>query len=481
MTIHATGARNAMLTAAVALAFTFPAQQAVADAKDAIIGLGAGLAIGCIASGKCGNNNRGTKSVKRAPQPWSAERQQRAAVQSALNDFGYPVGSADGVYGRNTRTGMSNFQASMGFPPTGNLTPYEQQILLGAHHSYTSGMHNSTYPGLFQSEGMHGLLRATADPNYYGSRYGGGVTGGVSGTGGYGGIQQPVHNNFGHNNVGGVGAQVPNAGGHGVSATQGGNVQRVVTPQEPQIAIGGGGLVPLDPVVPVTVSMQDHCDIVKLATQTNGGHIQASNMVNPDQALSEQFCDARTHLMGRVQTILGVARATEDELLGSCSQVEAAMKPAMASIGAKGAGAVTAEAAGISGSLGLSDPAAAAEYGEVCLGLGYRSNNSEMALAGAMMLVGAGRAPFAEMVGHHVRKGFGTPENPAAAREWYEGALSALANNQPPAVLPSQTIQRTAIIRAAVDAGDRRVGGASQTSAVPVSNTGLAPLNLGGN
>lgn len=113
-------------------------------------------------------------------------------------------------------------------------------------------------------------------------------------------------------------------------------------------------------------------------------------------------------------------------------------------------------------------------------GLGYRGNNSEIALAGALMLVGAGRAPYAEMVGHHLRNGFGASENVDVANAWYSIGLDALASNQPPAVLPSQTIQRTAIIRAAVEADIQRadLGGATM---VPVNNVVLPPVQLTNN
>ena len=134
----------------------------------------------------------------------------------------------------------------------------------------------------------------------------------------------------------------------------------------------------------------------------------------------------------------------------------------MASLSSKGSAAVIAETTGIAGSLGLNDPAAVADYGELCLGLGYRSNDSEMALAGALLVTSAGRAPYAEMVGHHVREGFGTTANTSGAKEWYSMGLDALDNNQPPAVLPSQTIQRTATIRAAVLAENQQASGVQQ-------------------
>lgn len=491
MTSQTFGKHKFMVAAASALALALPAQQAEADAGKAIAGAIVGGIAVCAVTKACGKKQttkRSRTTTQRAPQPWSAQRQERASVQRALNDFGFPVGSADGVYGSKTRAGVSNYQAYMGYPITGELLPYQQQSLLNAHNTYTSGAANSLYPGLLQAEGPGGLLKATADPNYYHSRYGNGVNqyGGAGNQGlnygnqnanlggqgvNYGTQQQPpVQNNLGQN-------------GHNGTLTGNGAVGRAVEPNDQGLALGGGALAPLPSIGrigQVSASMQDHCDLVKLTTQTNGGQILANSMTDADQALSEQFCDARTYLMGQVQSTLSVARATEDELLQACGTVEASMKPVMGGLSSKGSAAVIAETSGISGQLGLTDPQAATEYGEVCLGLGYRSNNSEMALAGALMLTAAGRAPYAEMVGHHVREGFGTSANPDAAGTWYDMGLEALANNQAPAVLPSQTIQRTAIIRAAVTSANQRASATQTQVVVPVANQ-LQPLNLGNN
>ena len=460
MALLGRGTRRIAVLVAAGLAVSMPPEPL--HAQNFGNGLGQGLgeafgnAIGDCLTGRrnCNQNQQQQQQVRRAPQPWSAERVQRANVQKALNDFGYPVGSADGVYGRNTSRGMSQYQSAMGFPPTGSLNPWEEQALLNAHNSYTTGSHNANFPGLFQREGLPGLMRAHADPNYYAQNYGAPQQPVTP-------ANQPILTNTQPNQP------VPN---------QPTLPQPGVNTQPP---IADGGLAPLAPIEQigqVSASMQDHCDIVKLATQSNGGQQTVNAMVDPDQALGEQFCDARTFLMGRVQNVLGTARATEEQLVNSCSQIANAMKPVMGGLGTKGPDAIAAEASGISGSLGLTDPNAAAEYGEVCIGLGYRTNDSDMALAGAVVLAGAGRMPFAEMVGHHVRHGFGASANSAAASDWYNAGLNALAGNQPPAVLPSQTIQRSAIIRAAVDAGNNPVVVGQQ----PQQQL-LAPLNLGNN
>lgn len=472
------------------IALSFPFERA--SANDAVIGVIGGFLANEMLRNSQNRSQQQARTVQRAPQPWSAERQHRASVQQALNGMGYQVGTADGVYGGKTANGMRNFQAAMGYPVTGTLSPFEERALLGAHASYSQGAHHSQFPGLYDREGMPGLVRAHADPSYYASRYGNAASQG------YG--AHAANQGFGGNSgAGGIAAGAVGAGalGAGAMAQHGGQVgQGVPTNTEagmlaghvPGQQIHGSGssqsqlapLVPINPIGKVTVSMEEHCDFVKLSTQTNGGQILANSMTDPEQALGEQFCDARTYLMGQVTSTLNVARATEDQLMASCGSIKSAMAPLMGGLSGKTTSAVVAEAAGISGSFGLTDATAAADYGAVCIGLGYRNNDPEVALTGALMLVGAGRMPFAEMVAHHAREGFGTPENVNSAMEWYSVGLEALDANQPPAVLPSQSIQRTAIIRAAVGARMQNAQGSGAASIVPVANQ-ITPLNLGGN
>ena len=90
----------------------------------------------------------------------------------------------------------------------------------------------------------------------------------------------------------------------------------------------------------------------------------------------------------------------------------------------------------------------------------------------------AGRTPFAEMVGHQLRKGFGTAKNPAAADAWYLLSLDALDDQQAPAVLPSQQDKRTAILRAALGAKGGQMADGGDGSRVPVVNNPEANLRI---
>jgi len=115
-----------ILVAALATAVALPASQAAADFKDGLVGgLVGGAVSGIIVneSAKARERKRSTVTrTYRAPVN-TVERQQIRETQTALNYFGFPAGTPDGVRGRNTRNAASQFQAHMGYPATGYLAP----------------------------------------------------------------------------------------------------------------------------------------------------------------------------------------------------------------------------------------------------------------------------------------------------------------------------------------------------------------------
>ena len=115
-----------------------------ADAGDAIAGALIGGIIGhAIAKDQQRQkqktySKRSTKSSK--PSGIStAQREANREVQTALNMFGYPVGTPDGSIGPKTRGAISAYQAFMGYPATGQLTDYERTVLVTAYQRGQAG------------------------------------------------------------------------------------------------------------------------------------------------------------------------------------------------------------------------------------------------------------------------------------------------------------------------------------------------------
>ena len=127
-----------------------------AQANEAAAFLGGALLSGIIVNEVNKNKRRKTYSSSNSAA-YSAQRAQNRQVQTALNYFGYNVGSADGVLGSRSRAGISQYQAQMGFNPDGRLDDYERDFLLGSHQRALASSHVAPYNQIIASQGPSGL------------------------------------------------------------------------------------------------------------------------------------------------------------------------------------------------------------------------------------------------------------------------------------------------------------------------------------
>lgn len=449
---------------------------ALADAREALGAMNDAVGIIC-AFADCRGNQRAAPQPQRQPrnvsrggdrvrqaspavsaadqQRIAAERQQNIGVQSALTGFGFDTGGVDGRLGPRSRAAISAYQGYMGYPTTGYLDDYQRGALMDYYGRLQAGAGNQ-YPQVVAAEGTKGLLRAFKDPGYA-SRY-------------------PAPGDSLPDYAGGPANPYPQQSPYPQQPTADPQVPR--EPQGGVISQASDAPVMLPPIefVGAATSMAERCELVDLTTQTNQGPIRVSNMSDPAQALSEQFCEARSYAISVSQNMSANARASEDQLVTSCQQIATSMTPVKAALAGETPEAVAAKAAAVNGQIGLQDASAAATYGQICLGLGYRRDDADMALAAGLLLVGAGYMPFGEMLGHHLREGFGAAPSNGAALPWYNAALTALDANASPAFLPSKTSERAGVIRAAIESGQIRANGpAPLPGLVPVS----APLPAG--
>ncbi|MFK7744489.1 MAG: peptidoglycan-binding protein [Roseobacter sp.] len=435
------------ISAALAAAMIFTSSAAMADST--LGGFIAGAAVGALL-----NQNAKKQKQQRSQSSGVSnyQRQQNREVQSALNGFGFPVGTVDGSLGPRSRAAISNYQSYMGYQPTGRLNDFERQQLVGAHQRLQAGG-GAAYPEVVANEGTKGLLKAFNDPNYA-NRYQNNANNGVQ----QAGLQ---NNGFGNNGFGGSG-QVAGAG-----------AAAAVAPQPPT------SFAPLDlSLGQAPTSMASHCELVSGMTQANQGVVLASNVTDPEQALGEQFCEARSFAITQSQAVLANARQTEDQVSTACSQIADALAPAISQIGTQDVKPVATSAQQIANGLFNNDMATAAGYGQICLGLGYRQDDAKMALGGATVLLATGQMPYAEVMGHHLRWGFGTSRAPAASNTWYETAITSMEQGAQPVFVPSKTQERNAIIKASIS--NAPLGGVAPVQAAG-GGLALPALNLGGN
>ncbi len=95
-----------------------------------------GIIGGVIVNEATKNKNRQQRQQRHVVQKRSYSNPARAAnrqTQAALNYFGFQAGTPDGVMGRRSRAAVAQYQTYLGFPGTGQLTPYERDFLVSSY------------------------------------------------------------------------------------------------------------------------------------------------------------------------------------------------------------------------------------------------------------------------------------------------------------------------------------------------------------
>jgi hypothetical protein len=222
-----------------------------------------------------------------------------------------------------------------------------------------------------------------------------------------------------------------------------------------------------------TTPVNQICEDTNRLSLANGGLATADTMTNPDLALKEQFCLARAFTMAkgeaRLDTVQGM---TVEDVRNECAALATTLAPAIS--GLSGGIAPPATLAEVKAASGQMTNEAMSTYGEVCLGLGFGDDRPDVSLAAALFMTAAGHPSYAELVGHHLRGGHGVAGDEAAARAWYDMALSASDAGATPEILPGQFVERYAVLRAGLNgaAGAGLVNTGLGNSGL--ANTGLA-------
>ncbi len=441
---------KAIATVGIIASLSFaPAQPAQADAGDAIAGALIGGLIGhAIAKDQQKRRSQGTtqrRSTKsKSPGISSAQREQNREVQTALNMFGFPVGTPDGAIGPKSRAAISAYQATIGYPPTGQLTDYERTLLVTTYHRAVAGGPVVAQTVATHPLGMKGMLLVQRDEMA-------GVT-----------VAQPVQ------------PVMPQLVAPVATAPQ---PQLVVTPAPLAPAPTRGGAVAAaagtvaalpalmpeaapaetvaaEPALPsfmgtgvATVSLASHCNKISLMTNTNGGYVTAATMTDATFALGEQFCLARTYAMATGEELAAkVAGFTPEQIAQQCAAFGPVLASHVAALSEQPRDAVVTAVQGFVGTSGMS-PAQLAGTAKVCLGVGYTTDAMDVAVGSALLLTALGEAGYSELLGHHLSQGFGATVRPDLALDWYQMGLDAMGGGK--AVFAPGLTDRPDVIRKA--------------------------------
>lgn len=432
---------GALVAASLAIV---PADTAKADAGDFIAGAIIGGIVGANAK-----KQRTTKTYrKKTYRSRIPSTQEGRNIQASLNYFGFNAGTVDGQLGQRSRNAISQYQAYLGYPVTGQLSAFEQNLLVSSYNRAQAGGYAVQQQVAATPDGTRGLLKA------YRAEMAG---------------QSPA----------------------GTPAPQ---TTIVVAPQSaPQPAApvttaaaplaGAAGLA--SAVAPSTglpnfmgagsqASLASHCNTVSLITNTNGGFTTLASMTDPNIAINEQFCLARTYAIAKSEELVSQINGfTPDQIAQQCAGFGPAMKDHVSSLSLKSRDAVVGDVSSFILTTGMS-PAQLAGTARICMGVGYRTDNMDVAVGSALLLFAMGEGIYGELMGHHLSQGFGTAKRVDMASSWYQAALAAVDGGAASVFVPGQP-ERTELIRAA----SQRISGAPANALPtpqPASSTGGLPV-----
>jgi len=413
---------------AAALAMT-PAERAEADAGEFIGGALLGGIIGYAAGQNQGQRTRTTTT--RVVRPGIPSTQQGRETQTALNYFGYDAGVVDGQIGPGTRSAIERYQASMGYPVNGReFASYQFDFLM-------DGYFWATQQGGAQQTGLRGpqLLYAYRD-----RMQGGPVQSGAPAPQ----VQPPATTVI----VNPGQTQAP------ATAAQTGQMPNLFANSQPRM------------------SLANACNAVMLQTSSNGGYVTLATMSDPAQALSEQFCVARTYAMAQGEDLMGqITGLTQAQIAEQCAAFSTMLSGEIDRVSSVGAGPLTTEMQQFAAGTGIA-PDDLAATSRVCLAVGYTQDDMRMAMGSALVLVALGEPAYGELLGHHLRQGFGTTNRPDLAAGWYDASITALEQGATPAFMPGQP-ERAALLRAATM---QTGGGPAAVAPQPVATLPTFPI-----
>ncbi|RAZ86868.1 peptidoglycan-binding domain-containing protein [Cereibacter johrii] len=425
---------TASLAALIGLA---PAEPVKADAGDAIAGALVGGIIGhAIANDQNRRRAQPQQVYRRAPAKAtmsSAQREQNKEVQTALNYFGYPVGTVDGVLGSRSRSAVSQFQVLMGYQPTGQLTDYERTILTTAYHRGIAGGPMVQQAIATHPQGMRGLLLMQRDE-----------------MAGLPAAQSAM-------------ALMPQAPAPQMPMA----VTAPVLPVAPAAAAAGAAAAVL-PELPAPVaepapaapelpsflgsgatmaSLASHCNSIGLQTNANGGYTTSAGMTDASFALGEQFCLARSYAISASEELTKQVQGfTPQQIADQCQALGPALKEQVSALSLEPRDDVLKDVSAFVLASGR-PPAQLAGSARICLGTGYAQDRMDVAVASALLLTALGQKGYAELLGHHLAQGFGASQRPDLALDWYQMGLDAAQSGT--AVFGQGMPDRTEVIRKA--------------------------------
>lgn len=232
--------------------------------------------------------------------------------------------------------------------------------------------------------------------------------------------------------------------------------------------VSSAPVLPTFGATPVTeATLSSHCGKVNLLTASRGGFTTVADGDDPAVALAEQFCLARNFAVDSGEQMVAAMPGTTTEMVqAQCASFGPAMAAQLAAVSAKPEAEVMQDVASFMLDTGMS-PDQLRTTATLCLSAGYATDNMDVALGSAMLMVALGSAPHAELVGHHLDGGFGAAKRPDLARDWYGTAVDALRGGAEPVFGVNQAGRTDLLVWAAM--GEADAAGVVTRNVVPTA------------
>jgi hypothetical protein len=196
-------------------------------------------------------------------------------------------------------------------------------------------------------------------------------------------------------------------------------------------------------------------------------------MSDPQIALNEQFCLARTYAIAEGEALTAKLNGVSPQQVAQqCKGLAPALAQQVASVSLKPREQVLGDVASFVLTSGMA-PAQLAGTAKICLSVGYRTDDMDVALASALMLVAVGEGAYGELLGHHLNQGFGATRRQDLSLAWYQGAGEAIRQGQPAVFSPGDPGRTELVQKAAMNASGRP---ATAPQPIQAGATGGLPL-----
>jgi len=324
-----------------------------------------------------------------APKPVNPQNRR---IQTALNYFGFDAGVADGVLGPRSRAAISGYQGFLGLAATGTLTDVGREHLVSAYDRAVADPTAAAHVIASSPHGVKGLLVAYRD--------------------------EP-------------GTAVPET--RQVDAYQTNAPATVPVGQAP---------------VQTGETLTQYCREVDAASVAGGGYVSVDDIDDPWRALGEQFCLARDDAIFAGDDLkASVQGLSEDEIDAHCRSFGPLLAPYVAAVSLEPREEVVDQVRDYAVTTGM-PPDQLVLTSQICLSVGYRVDDLEVAIGSALVLAAMGDPLYSELLGHHLILGIGAEQNGPRALGWYDPALLALDAGAEPVFDPFNP-DRVALIRKA--------------------------------